>query len=330
MGWEVWNLNIFTVPNDRAAEAASILRFIAEQPNPTDKDIEIERQILASDARRRQDDMFGYPVERVLREAFGDHPYGRSVGGSPESMLAIETRVLREWARRIPTTKPVVIVVGDGSPEVLASAVGPLTVWSDVQPGRDEPDAPSTRAGRGQEQRVKQQSALAMAFPAYSFDSPKRFALAVVGSVLSGLAGRFFDELREKRSLAYTVAAFPWLGRHAGVMLTYIATSPDREDEARDAMLGELRRLVVDPPDRSELDRAKNYTAGAIEMRRQSGRSMADEVLQAWVKSAIEDVPHQARMTRAVTRDDIVEVAESVFAEERRAEYVVRGVGASG
>ena len=57
---------------------------------------------------------------------------------------------------------------------------------------------------------------------------------------------------------------------------------------------------------------------------------MADEVLQAWVKGAIEDVPHQARKTRAVTRDDIVEVAESVFAEERRAEYVVRGVGAGG
>jgi zinc protease len=169
-----------------------------------------------------------------------------------------------------------------------------------------------------------------MAFPAFPFESPERYALSIAASVLSGLAGRLFDELRERRSLAYTVGAFPWLGRYAGLMLSYIATSPEREDEARSAMLGEFRRLVDDPPDDAELNRAKNYSAGSVEMRQQSSRSMADEVLQAWMKGVVETVPEQASRLRAVTQQQVVEVASRVFLDDQRAEFVVRGVSKDG
>jgi zinc protease len=322
MGWWI------TVPSAHLVGAAKLLRVIAEHPNLLDDDIAVERRLLASDARRRQDDMFGYPVDRVLDRLFGDHPYAFPPVGYPESVARIDTVSVQRWARKIVTTKPVIVVVGDASPEILEDAVAPLAEWSGATTEELRVEAPKFMPRHGSEERRKQQTALAMAFPAVPFGSPDRYALTVTGAILSGLAGRLFDELRERRTLAYTVAAFPWLGRHAGSMLTYIATSPERESEARDAMLVELQRLADEAPGDGELERAKNYAAGSVEMRRQSGRSMADEVLQAWMKGNIGDVPEQANRLRTVTRDEVVQVAQRVFRAEDRAEFVVRGIAA--
>jgi zinc protease len=164
-----------------------------------------------------------------------------------------------------------------------------------------------------------------MAFPAAPFGSADRYPLTVLGSLLSGLAGRLFDELRERRSLAYTVAAMPWLAREAGAMLCYVATSPEREDEARDAMRAELGRVVGSPPDADELARARNYAAGSIDVRRQTGRAVAGEVLEAWVCGALDELPQVAERLRSVTVEDVLGVAEKVLREESRAEFVLRG-----
>ncbi|MEE8133739.1 MAG: pitrilysin family protein [Gemmatimonadales bacterium] len=319
MGWWV------TVPAEHAGMAAHLVRAVAEHPNLDGAEVEIERRLLASDARRAQDDMFGYPIDRVLGEAFGDHAYGFPTTGFPDSVERITVAEVQEWARRLTRTKPVVVAVGDLGLGAMRRAMAPLLEWPSAIDGATHAPLPA-RATHAHEDRKKEQTALAMAFPAFPFESPERYALSITASVLSGLAGRLFDELRERRCLAYTVGAFPWLGRYAGLMLSYIATSPEREDEARSAMLSELRRLVDDPPDEAELNRAKQYTAGSVEMRQQRGRSMADEVLHAWMKGAIETVPEQASRLRAVTQQQVVEVASRVFLGEQRAEFVVRGV----
>jgi zinc protease len=319
MGWWV------TVPAEHAGTAAHLVRAVAERPNLDDTEVEIERRLLASDARRAQDDMFGYPIDRVRGEAFGEHAYGLPTTGFPDSVERITVAEVHDWAQRLTRTKPVVVAVGDLGVEAMRIAMAPLLEWPGAIGGATHLPPPA-RATHAHEERRKEQTALAMAFPAFPFESPERYALSIAASVLSGLAGRLFDELRERRSLAYTVGAFPWLGRYAGLMLSYIATSPEREDEARSAMLGEFRRFVDDPPDDAELNRAKNYSAGSVEMRQQSSRSMADEVLQAWMKGAIETVPEQASRLRAVTQQQVVEVASRVFLDDQCAEFVVRGV----
>ena len=265
MGWWV------TIPAEHAVTAAHLVRAVAERPNLDTAEVEIERRLLASDARRGQDDMFGYPIDRVRREIFGNHAYGLPTTGVPDSIERIPVAEVQEWARRLPRTKPVVVAVGDLGLESMRRAMAPLLEWPGASVGATH-DPPSVDSTHAHEERKKEQTALAMAFPACPFGSPERYALSITASLLSGMAGRLFDELRERRSLAYTVATFPWLGRYAGLMLSYIATSPEREDEARSAMLDELRRLVDVPPDDAELDRAKSYTAGAVEMRLQSGR----------------------------------------------------------
>ena len=127
--------------------------------------------------------------------------------------------------------------------------------------------APMTRVVH----RQKAQSAFAMAFPAPSRRDPARYAAEVWGAVASGLGGRLFEALRDRRSLAYTVMASSWQKARGGAFLAYIATSPEREEEARSEMLKELSRFAEERVTPAELAQATNYLAGQTVVNRQSG-----------------------------------------------------------
>jgi zinc protease len=179
--------------------------------------------------------------------------------------------------------------------------------------------------------RDKAQTAIAMAFPGPSRrDSLRRHPAEVWAAVASGLGGRLFDALREKRSLAYTVLASAWLRRRGGSLVTYIATGPEREEEAREAMLAELAVFAAEPVTGTELTQAVEYLAGQTEVERQSGAAVASEILDAWlVGRGLEEMEDPAAAYRQVTADAVQEVAAEYLTGGRRAEGVVRGTAPS-
>jgi zinc protease len=135
-----------------------------------------------------------------------------------------------------------------------------------------------------------------------------------------------FEALRDRQSLAYTVMASSWQRGRAGALLTYIATSPQREEEARAAMLKELDRFTREPVSQSELEQATNYLAGQAEVGRQSGAALAGEILQAWlIGNGLSDMENPAAAFRAVTVEDVLQVAQRYLVPGQRAEGVVRG-----
>jgi predicted Zn-dependent peptidase len=110
-------------------------------------------------------------------------------------------------------------------------------------------------------------------------------------------------------------------------MLTYIATAPEREDEAREEMLKQLKRIVIERVPEEELTRARNYTAGIVEMSKQSASTIASEILSAWLNGVLDELTEKAERLRAVSADDVARVAAQMFGGGQRAEYVVRGGG---
>jgi zinc protease len=177
-------------------------------------------------------------------------------------------------------------------------------------------------------QREKAQAALAMIFPGPSRRDPDRFAAEVWAAVASGLGGRMFEALRDRRSLAYTVLASSWQRGRAGALVTYIATSPEREEEARAAMLEQLDLFTRSPVSDEERLQAVNYLAGQAEVARQSAGAIAAEILEAWlIGSGLEDLQDPGGAFRAVTAEDIQRVALQYLAPSGRAEGIVRGTG---
>ncbi len=316
-----------TVRATALRDAAELLLRIAADATLAADDLAVERRLQASDAARVHDDMFRYPIRRVLEEAFPASAYGLPALGEPENIAALDDAVVRRWADDFRSRRLVVVAVGDLDAQALFDALKPFGSWPPADSCEETDGGLRCEPGRGRETRAKAQSALAMAFPSKPYGSPDRFPMVVLSALLSGLAGRLFEALRERRSLAYTVAAMPWLRLHAGAMLTYIATSPDREDEAREGMLRELERVSDDEISDAELDRARNYAAGAVQLRQQSARDVAGELVAGWLHGELGVLGQEADRLRAVTREELQDVSSRVLQADRRAEFVVRGTG---
>jgi zinc protease len=228
----------------------------------------------------------------------------------------------------------VVIAVGDLDPDQASAALAGVfhdrPVQADDRRMRALPRAAADEVSTNVVTREKAQVALAMIFPGPSRRDPDRIAAEVWAAVASGLGGRLFEALRDRRSLAYTVLASSWQRGRAGALVTYIATSPEREQEARSAMLKELERFTAISVTQAELHQAINYLSGQAEVGRQSGAALAGEILEAWViGNGLEDLEDPAAAFRGVDADAVLRVAQQYLRPSERAEGVVRGIGLS-
>jgi zinc protease len=150
--------------------------------------------------------------------------------------------------------------------------------------------------------------------------------VSLLAGVASGLGGRFFEELREKRSLAYTVRAWGTERVSAGMFTAYIATDPMREDEARAGLLAECAKLREEPVTADELERASRYAIGSHAIALQSGSVVLAEMLDAWLfGEGLSELAEFEGNVLAVTARDIQDYAQSAFATDRRVEGIVRG-----
>jgi zinc protease len=279
---------------ERLTDAAGLLRLVYTSPRLEEADVIRERSLMIAEAEQVADDMFRYPFQLAFAEGFGEEGYGLPVSGLPHTLPAITAADVRAWhGRALRAVRPVVIAVGDLEPDEASAALagvfggeppraasGPLAEleWLTGTSAAE----PSARVVP----RDKAQAAIAMVFPGIPRRHPDRAVAQVWAAVASGLGGRLFEVLRDRRSLAYTVVASAWLKARAGALVTYIATSPEREEEARETMLRELVRFTEEPVSDAELRQAVNYLAGQAEVSRQSGSAIAAEILEAWVAGA--------------------------------------------
>ncbi|MDF3053475.1 MAG: peptidase domain protein, partial [Geminicoccaceae bacterium] len=321
-----------TVLNRHLGEAADLLNLVYTAPRLAQSEVTTERELMAQEAEQVADDMFRYPFQLGFAAAFGDRAYGLPVGGWAQTIPSISPEDVREWhARGLLGVRPVIVAVGDIDPEQASGTLAGV-FKNHPAPATMSPRAPILRNGAEEASRVvsreKAQAALAMIFPGPGRRDPDRYAAEVWAAVASGLGGRMFEALRDRRSLAYTVLASSWQRGRAGALVTYIATSPEREEEARSAMLDELQEFRLEPVSEVELTQAVNYLAGQAEVSRQSVGALAGEMLEAWlIGNGLDDLKDPAAAFRAVTAEDVLRVARSNLKPEQRAEGVVRGTG---
>ncbi|HEV8598627.1 MAG TPA: insulinase family protein [Gemmatimonadales bacterium] len=320
-----------SVLSTQAAEAAALLQLVLRSPSFEREEIARERATLADEAAQLADDMVRYPIQLALRGAFGDSGYGIPSLGLPDSIPALADGMLSAWhACELAAGRTLFVAVGELEPEPLAEQ---LAAQFEAEPPRahaprpaDVPWSAALEIRGMSERRVKRQTALAMLFPGPSRADPNRFAAELWCAIASGLGGRLFSALREQRSLAYTLFASSWQRSGAGALLLYLATSPEREAEAREALLGELVRFAEQPPEPEELSRAINYLTGQIPVQRQTAGAIAAEIADAWLMgTGLEELLDPAEGYRAVSGGAIQQVAAGFLDPGQRVEGIVRG-----
>jgi zinc protease len=318
-----WSL---TVPAQHFAEGFSLLAEVATRPSFPDGEVEREKRVLLADLAALRDDMYRFPMQLLLQAAFGDHPYGLGPDRVETAVRDLDPAALRGWHRR-ELAEPWVVVVGDVDPDRVAEVVAD-TIPSTAREVRTV-DTPAEWSGAPTVRSVSRdraQSALALAFPGPDRTHPDRIPLQVLGNAITGLGNRLFEELRSRRSLAYTVVAHPIVRRHGGAFVGYIATSPSRTDEAREELVRELLRLRDDPPTEEELERARRYTIGAWQIRTQTNAARLSQLAGAlMLGTGLEEIRTFEDRVDAVTRDDVLDVARRWFDPDRLVEGAVHG-----
>ena len=322
VGWSI------SVPTAHAAAAVELLADVAQNAVFDRAALETERTVALADLATLRDDMYRYPMRLATMAAFAGHPYGVPSLGSETSLRSHGAEELRRWhCDRFLSGSTLIAFVSDADPDDLAALAAR---YFESLRYRDPPAVPAVEWPGGvieaSEQREKAQTAMVLAWPAPRRADHARFDLAMLAGVASGLGGRFFEELRDKQSLCYTVNASASERRAAGAFLTYIATSPEKEEVARQALLRELEKLREDPVTAEELQRAQTYAVGVHQIRQQSGGAVLGEIVDAWMFGSLRELEEFESRVRAVTAAAIRETARRYLDAARRVEGIVRGV----
>jgi|SRR5689334_390072 zinc protease len=320
----------FSVPTERLGEALELMGDVIQRPTFPEDDFETERTVALSNLAMLRDDMFRYPLRLAMTAAFAGHPYGVPTMGTEESLRGIKVEDAREWHRaHVMDSAAVIGVVADIDPQQAANLVAREfgSLESSRPPKAGKPRWPK-RVKIAAESRDKAQTAVTLAFPAPSRSEDMRFAATLIGTVASGLGGRFFDELRDRQSLAYTVHAAASEKRLAGIFVSYIATSPEKEGVARSGLLNEFTKLRENAVTPDELNQAKEYLIGSHAIAQESGGAQLGEMLDAWMfGEGLHELLEHDDNVRRVTSEQMREVARKYFDPEKRVEGIVRGVG---
>jgi zinc protease len=246
---------------------------VIREPRFDEAEIQKEKTLVLAEASRLSDNQVLYSRQLVKRALYGVHPYGLPALGSPESIRNISREDLLEWhGQFVKNAVPVIVIAGDteGS-ELVARLSGPFSssTAEQVDLTMALPVKPLERSAEIVEQRDRLQSATALGFLTPGVSEPETRILTVLANMVSGLGGRFFEEVRENRGLAYTVSARYEPAALGGCFLAYVATSPENRSLAIEAIKEQLKKLTLDTVSEEELRRGKNYSSGTWKMRLQ-------------------------------------------------------------
>jgi len=242
-------------------------------------EFETERRVILEELAMADDDPADVASERFFEAVLGEHPLGRPIGGSPETITAAtRDRVVSHYRANYRPQDLVITAAGAVDHDVLVAGVTralvgagwDLTVEASPVERRTGTKSDAARATieRGSSlvvaKRPIEQANLFLGVPGISASDDRRSTLAVLNSVLGGgMSSRLFQEIREKRGLAYSVYSFSPSYSDAGLFGLYAGCSPVKAGQVAELLLGEFQRLAAGGVTADEMARALGQLSGA-------------------------------------------------------------------
>ncbi|MDR2386022.1 MAG: insulinase family protein [Deltaproteobacteria bacterium] len=262
-----------------------------------------------------------------LREGlFGDHPYHLNTYGDTETVSSVTAEQLRAFHDRLIRPENMFVIVGgDINPQLVAESLdGYLADWKTKEQANSlvevpaPPQAIEAPVKLREIQPTAQQTHLAVAFLAPGLGHPDQAALEVLSSYLSGLGGVLFNELRNKRGLAYAVASFYNPGLKTGAFNFYIATDPQKTGEATSGILEIIEGLRLKPLSEDEVQSAIKFLLGQKLISHQTLASRAEEFMYNVLYDLGEnfDQEHIGQI-EAVTPQEVLKAAQKYLDPKR-------------
>jgi predicted Zn-dependent peptidase len=306
--------------------------------HPRFGELEAEREVVLEEIAMYEDD----PQDRVFdvlgRAIFGSHPLGRPVIGTAEVIAAVTRDQLAAFhAEHYRPPQIVIAAAGSVDHDELVQMARGVESARAASLGPSAAAQAAATAGEAQaapefERRVRflakdtEQYHVCVGGEGIARDDERRFALRVLEGVLGGTSSsRLFQEVRERRGLAYSVFSYSNLYAHTGEVGLYLGTRPENLAEALAVVAAELQRCVEDPASEEELVRSRENLKGRVVLGLEStGARMSRLGVSLLNEMPILSVDEMIERIDSVNIEQVREIAAGLFAPERLS---VAGVG---
>ncbi|MET0145773.1 MAG: pitrilysin family protein [Ilumatobacteraceae bacterium] len=285
-----------------------------------DDDVDSERQVILEELAMDDDSPDDVALRALARQLFGDHGLGRDTAGQRSTVKSIRPPDVREFfAAHYRTGGTTVTVAGDVDHDEVVEAVADAFAAMPDGDGRVRRDAPGPAEGDVAIDDDTEQVHLAIGGRAMARDDPDREALDVVNHTFGGgLSSRLFDEIRERRGLAYSVYSATSAYADAGAWSVYAGSMPEHAGEVARLVTAELDRLVADAITDDELAVATGYLTGAYEMGLEdTGARMSRLGGMLATLGRVIPVDEQLARWEQVTHADVRRVIDRVYGAAR-------------
>ena len=282
--------------------------------------MELERGVILEELAMYDDDAGEVAHERITALVFGPHPLGRPIGGTRESVSGLAHSSLTAHYRDAYRPRELVVAAaGAVDHDVLCS----LVLGSLARAGWDcadgAPPAPRRRRadivyGAPQDAaigRSVEQAAVIVAMPAITDEDPRRYALFALNSILGGgTSSRLFQEVRDKRGLAYSTYSFPGLYHEGGLFGMYAGCSPADAANVTALMEECLEAMAGGGVGSAEVETAYRRVRADVAFGAESMGSRMSALGRAeLVRGSLVSREESIRRARAVTAEDVADLA---------------------
>ena len=316
------------VPDERLPLAIEILSDIVWSPALRRDELDSERHVILEEIRMRDDAPEDLVHELFASAMFPEHAIGRAVIGSPATIERMTPDDVRAFhAAHYHPSNVVVAAAGNiVHDEVVALVEQGLQHTDGARPPREPWPGEPAPTPSALLVRDTEQAHAVLGMRALPVDDPDRYALSVLNQALGGgMSSRLFQEVRERRGLAYAVYSYRSSYEETGSLAVAAGTAPERLHELLAVVDDELDRIVADAgiADR-ELEAAKGHLQGSLALSHESSSSRMHRIGRSEI--TLDEVPDLDEVVARVARvdaSDIARVVGRVVASDARSLAIV-------
>lgn len=304
--------------SDTRDDGAAILGEVLTQPSFPPEKFENERAAVLKQIREEDDRTLMQTFRLFQSRHFEGHPYATPGLGLRETVTALTRDDAADfWSRIARLDRGVLVIVGPGQTDDHARLLDRVLAGGASGNGAEpRPDVTSLPAKTADAvfRNVRETEAewIVLGYTAPSVTSPDYFPFKVLDSVMGGsMDSRLFNEVREKRGLAYEVGTDYPIREGNAHFAVYLGTAPANHDLAIETVLGEIRRIREEVPGADEVERAKTYLRGLLIMSQESNRGQASLLTRSAIYGLGLNYADQClERIAAVTPEQVRDVAE--------------------
>ena len=310
--------------------AADVITDMVTSATLTPEDVDAERGVILEELAMNDDDPSDVVHERIAEAVLGDHPLGRPIGGTPQTIADIDAEHVAGHYRRHYTPDTLVFTAAgsvdhDQLCELLEAELqrGGVVLDPSSEPVQRRVGT-TVSAGHGAGRTVvirrpTEQANVVLGTTALTATDERRYAMWVLNAVLGGgMSSRLFQEIRERRGLAYSVYSFTSAYSDSGYLGLYAGCTPAKAEEVVALMSAELERVAEAGIHDDELARGIGQLRGGLVLGMEDSGSRMSRLGKAeLVYGEYTGLDEALSRIDAVTRHDVQSVAADLAARPR-------------